>query len=236
MYESYKRLLKAGPIIWGLGFTLGKIGWLIEWTKTIQIIGVTCFAIGVLFLIVKYINDKYQVTRSIDFRTLNRSEINRVIKISNKELNQCPSRNEIKQVLKIRNDIVTVQIHNYDILNWKHSKVTGFLTIFPLHDETARLLEREEITVNQFTGEHIASKGTDYNSIYLGGIASLSSGIPIISYLRGLINKERKDGLQSIYTNPTTDVGLRLAQSAGFQPVDFKVEVGTKNRIYQLDL
>lgn len=98
------------------------------------------------------------------------------------------------------------------------------------------MLEREDISVNQFTGEHIVSRGNNYNSIYLGGIASLSSGVPIVSYLRGLISYERKRGLLTIYTNPTTDIGLRLAKTAGFEPVDYKVEDGTKNRIYKLEL
>lgn len=90
MYNSYKILLKAGPVIWGLGFTLFKIGWFLNWATTIQIIGVSSLLIGVLLWIVKFVNDKYEVTRSIDFRTLDRSEIGRVVKISKKEAKAKP--------------------------------------------------------------------------------------------------------------------------------------------------
>lgn len=232
----YKNLLKTGPIIWGLGLVLGRVGWLPDWSNFVQKTGIICFGIGCLLGVINFINDKYQITRSIDFRVIDRDEINRVIKIAKKTLKQSPSRNEIKQVLNLRNDIVIVQVHKYQIFGWNYERVTGFLSIFPLNDNVISLLDNENISVRQFSGQHIASKGSAYSSIYVGGIASLYSGIAITGYLRGLLDNERQNGLKSIYTNPTTKIGLRLAKSAGFRPVDDMVEEGTMNRIYKLNL
>ena len=226
-----------GPILISIALALELIGWInSDIGNQLRILGLILLAVGFLLWLTKIIVDNFEFYIGTEFNMIDRGDINKVIKIAKKELKQSPSRNEIKSILDIRNDIIVTQKRVYKFFGFKKKRVTGFYSIFPLKAEVPSLLDKEQISVRQFTNDHIASRNQRTISLYLGGVATKGFGFSIINCLKGVILTEKRNGLEAVYTRPVTEVGLKLAKKAGFVPVDDTANENELDRIYKLML
>jgi hypothetical protein len=82
----------------------------------------------------------------------------------------------------------------------------------------------------------VENKRNEPEYVYIGGIASKGVGYPIVRCLKGVIMEKKKHDVKTIYTKPTTKVGLRLARKAGFEPVSDEVGNDELNRIYKISI
>lgn len=230
-------LLSAGPVVLVVATATQTIGWTdINQTEIILKSGIYMLVGGISIRVLDKFVKEYEFKRSINFRQISRSDIDDVIEISDDVLNDAMSRNELKSFLDVRNNLITVQKHEYSIFGWKYESTTGFYSLIPLKKKAAKELEEENISGRQFRSIHVENKRNDSEYVYIGGIASTGVGYPIVRCLKGVIMEKRKHDVKAAYTKPTTKIGLRLAKNAVFEPVSEEVDNDELNRIYKLSM
>jgi hypothetical protein len=140
-------LLGAGPVVLVVATATQTIGWTdIHQTEILLKSGIYMLIGGVVIRVLDKFIKEYEFKRSINLRQISRSEIDDVIKISDDVLNDTMSRNELKSFLDVRNDLVTVQKHEYSIFGWRYERTTGFYSLTPLKKNAAKELEEENIS------------------------------------------------------------------------------------------
>ena len=116
---------------------------------------------------------------------------------------------------------------------YKDTPVVGCFSIIPLTHMGVQRVQAEEITGSQFAPEHIAKPRSARRAIYIGGIAAVGRRVQGVTlhFAQGHVARERASGVETVYTRPVTDDGLRLLRKYEFTAVSGRDEY-EKGRIY----
>lgn len=119
----------------------------------------------------------------------------------------------------------------------KNETLAGAFTIIPVNEMARNLLEKDQLSANTFTTEHIASPSEKPAALYISGIVGSNFRAKgyALSLLISNLQMEKARGNHLLYTRPMTVDGLRLAKAKGFSPVNPTVS-DQADCIYKIDM
>lgn len=203
---------------------------------------VICLIVSALSAPARLSLNKYFDANHFDCRVAKKRDIEWIHRFGEEELRVTVDINKLRDWYAINYEIFWVIVDRRPRLD-RNKRLAGYFALIPLNKLGTELVEAEKLDGSSFTREHIIHHKRGRirarpKSIYIGGVAA-KRGIRLRQFtldsLKAHIGRENSDGVNTFFTRPVTNDGLRLVRRHRFSPVNKFVRGYVKEHIYRFE-